>query len=286
MRAWITALDCASAFRCDPAGRPQTTSGGLLVEGGRISDSEPTMKEDTSANSEERDSGKRLGRRSFLKIGAIVSAVATSGFGMSGVLSGEDAGSGTDTDTRFGYGGTPIATTGTGGDSDVEGTTPAATDSTASTQSSSTATPETVGDTVTPLVSTTATPTAVGAPTETPAPTVTDQGGSGPGGVDGADSSDQSSTETPPLTPTGTPPDTPRDAPVDTGTPVSTDTATSTAAPGGSEAPGATPTPAPSDSDAPSATPTPVPGATATRNLTDEYGEQGYGEYGYGGVPS
>jgi hypothetical protein len=245
------------------------------------------MNEDTTANSEQHDSDERLGRRSFLKVGAVVSAVATSGFGMSGVLSRDDTGSrsGTDTDARFGYGGTPVTTTVAAKSPGVGGTTAA--DGTTHTQADSTATAETVGDTAIPSVSTTAVPTGAGVRSETTTPTatttgeatstVTDGEESGSGNVGGVDGSEQAPIGTAPSTPAPTTavssPQTSNEpeTPVETATDTSASTETSTAAPG--------------ESGTPTETPTPAPEPTAAQKLADEYGEQGYGEYGYGGVP-
>jgi len=77
-----------------------------------------------------------------------------------------------------------------------------------------------------------------------------------------------------------------------TPTPTSTPTPTATETP----SPTPTPTPTPTPSPTPTETPTPTPTATATPTSTptptatpvddDDYGEQTYGEYGYGGVES
>lgn len=50
-----------------------------------------------------------------------------------------------------------------------------------------------------------------------------------------------------------------------------------------SETPVETPTPTPASTATPTATPTPTPTPTPTAAPADEYGEQAYGEYGYGG---
>lgn len=78
---------------------------------------------------------------------------------------------------------------------------------------------------------------------------------------------------------------------VDTGqttaTPSPTPTDTATATPSPTDTATATPSPTPTATATPSptATATSTPTATATAtDVADEYGEQGYGEYGYGGV--
>jgi hypothetical protein len=95
------------------------------------------------------------------------------------------------------------------------------------------------------------TPTPTPTPTETPTPTPT-----------------PTPTETPTPTPTPTPTETPTPTPTPTETPTPTPTETPTA------------TETPTETSTPDASETPTPTATPT----DEYGEAGYGAYGYGGT--
>jgi len=71
----------------------------------------------------------------------------------------------------------------------------------------------------------------------------------------------------------------------ETATPSPTATDSPTATPSPTDSPTATPSPTatatPSPTDSPTATATPSPTAT---EVVDEYGEQGYGDYGYGGA--
>ncbi len=87
---------------------------------------------------------------------------------------------------------------------------------------------------------------------------------------------------TEPATPTPTP--TPAPTPEPTATPTPTSTPTPTPTP----EPTATPTPTPTPEPTATPTPTPTPEPTATPTPTpvsdDDYGEQGYGQFGYGGT--
>ncbi len=106
-----------------------------------------------------------------------------------------------------------------------------------------------------------------GEPTPTPSPTPTPM-----------------PTETPTATPTDTPTASPTETPTATPTPSPTETPTSTPTETPTNTPTASPTPTPTETptDTPTASPTPTPSPTPA--LSDDYGTQGYGEYGYGGV--
>jgi hypothetical protein len=98
----------------------------------------------------------------------------------------------------------------------------------------------------------TPTPTPTGTPTQTPTETPT-----------------QTPTETPTQTPTETPTQTPTETPTQTPTETPTQTPTET--------------PAPMDTDTPTPVPTETRTPTPTTTPEDDYGLQGYGQYGYGG---
>lgn len=89
-------------------------------------------------------------------------------------------------------------------------------------------------------------------------------------------------------TPTATPTRTTTQTATETATetPTSTETATSTPAPTptATATPTATETATPTPSPTPTETATPMPTETATPITEEDYGEQGYGMYGYGGV--
>ncbi len=88
-------------------------------------------------------------------------------------------------------------------------------------------------------------------------------------------------TPTPTPTPTATPTPTPTPTPEPTATPTPEPTATPTPEPTATPTPEPTATPTPEPTATPTATPTPTP----TPSADDEYGDQNYGEFGYGGTP-
>ncbi|QPV62842.1 LamG domain-containing protein [Halosimplex litoreum] len=96
------------------------------------------------------------------------------------------------------------------------------------------------------------------------------------------------STPTPTPTPTPTSTPTPTPTPTPTSTPTPTPTPTSTPTPSATSTPTATPTPTDTptetSTDTPTETPTPTDSVTVTPIPNDEFGERGYGEFGYGGV--
>ena len=99
---------------------------------------------------------------------------------------------------------------------------------------------------------------------------------------DGATTETPTATETPTQTETPTATETPTQTetptPTQTETPTATETETATPTPTQTETPTATPTPTETPTPTPTETPTPTPMSD------DDYGVQGYGELGYGGV--
>lgn len=186
-----------------------------------------------------------LTRRGWLKLGVIGSLIGVTGTGASGLLANDGVVS-ESVNIRFGYGGSPVPANDSASSIDAADTT-----ATPSEQSPGTQTATPTSPTETTVSSQTATPSRTTTSTETPT---------------AAETAVPTEAATPQNTETTSEPDgsssgssSEQETTKTTATPTETPTATETASP--------------------------VPEqSTVTREMIDEYGEQGYGEHGYGGV--
>jgi hypothetical protein len=253
---------------------------------------------DESEQAGDEEAKPTLDRRSVLKIGAVFAGSTAIAAGAGGYLSQDTDSGETNSTPTYGYGGTPVATT-TESAGTATGATATATASRTVTRSATdTRTPDSATttegttsptETQTETRSETTTRTATSTETRTPSAPAPPSGGgssgggssgsgggsggSGSSGGGGSGSSGGSGTST---TETRT-----------TEMPSTTETPTPT-----TEPPTTTETPTPT-TEPPTTTETPTQTTrTATQttesssgSVDDDYGIQGYGEYGYGGVP-